>query len=971
MLLPGVTKGNVWKFRPRQLAFPGAEGYGRYAIGGRGGKVVYVTNLNDSGPGSLREAVTNDIGPRTIVFNVSGIITLRSRLVLSNSFVTIAGQTAPGKGICIRTAPFGFTGNDVIARHLRLRLGAGSTFDGMGQTGANHSILDHCSISWTIDEAYSSRGAKNITLQRTLISEALNAAGHANYPAGTEHGYAATIAGDIGSYHHNLLAHCYGRNWSLGGGLDGNSFLAGRQDITNNVVYNWGSRATDGGSHEINFINNYYKPGPGTTLFYALTMDHENIGHGTQRAYFAGNVMPGRFDESNQTAGRRARYHNGAKNTYETFVSQPFFPSNVTIHSAINAYRSVLSDVGASQPGLDNHDIRMITETANGSYSVTGSVTKKKGFPDHQNDAGGYENYPSVTRPSNYDTDRDGLPDFWERMIGTSPNSPAGNFSDSNADPDGDGYTNLEDYLNWLAEPHYFVSHGGSQSINLKDMFRGFGSSASFSVDNVVNGTVSISGNIATFRAKDCGFASFTLKATESGFTMSRPVGVFVESATPGQCSVMKYDCAGVENGNATLDDCGLCIGGNTGRIACTGSVQGEDFCNAVGVEESGNGGFIGEGYINFDNELNSSGVWNLQADRDLSVSMGVRYANGGTTARGMNILVNGTVQATITGVPTGDWTSWNGEYITLNLSRGVNQLELRSLSADGGPNIDLFSYSVAGLSFAGCEADCHGVVGGAAFTDECGTCVGGTTGKIACVKDCAGTWGGNAEEDACGVCLSSRDYQACSGSLEAEEACDVHGIMMEDRNAGFSGAGYVNTENELGAHASWMLHSMENGTYTISFRFANGGGDLSRDARVVINGEDKGILLFPPTTVWTSWSVATTIVDLSSGIHELRLEAITEGGLANLDILYFSEGLSVAGCLVTDMTDKQSGILNVHPNPTNGKVLWSEEQNWELLNAKAERLNTGYGNQVDLSEYHSGVYFVKIGHQVVKIVRQ
>ena len=141
---------------------------------------------------------------------------------------------------------------------------------------------------------------QNITLQRTLISEALNIAGHPNYPEGTKHGYAGSIGGDVGSFHHNLLAHCEGRNWSLAGGLDGDAFYAGRLDIRNNVVYNWGHRATDGGSKEVNFVGNYYKPGAATDQFYALIIDHEGTGLGTQRGYFSGNVMPGYFDESNQ-----------------------------------------------------------------------------------------------------------------------------------------------------------------------------------------------------------------------------------------------------------------------------------------------------------------------------------------------------------------------------------------------------------------------------------------------------------------------------------------------------------------------------------------------------------------------------------------------------------------------------------------------------------------------------------------------
>lgn len=525
-----VTKGNTWVFRPRQLAFPGAEGYGRYAIGGRGGKVVHVINLNDTGAGSLRYAVETETGPRTIVFDVAGVIILNSRLVLSDPYVTVAGQTAPGKGICIRTAPFGFTGNDVIGRHMRLRLGAGPTYDGMGLTGANHSILDHCSISWTIDESFSSRGGKSITLQKTLISEALNAANHQNYPVGTEHGYAATIGGDIGSFHHNLLAHNYGRNWSLGGGLDGNAYYAGRLDITNNVVYNWGGRTTDGGAMEVNFVNNYYKPGAGSKIFVALSMDHENTGLGSQRAYFSGNVMPGKFDESSQTTGRRETFSNGDSKKYECFVNAPFFPSYVTTQSAGDAYKMVLSDVGASQPQFDDHDIRMINETKDGTYKYKGSVTGKPGFPDKESDVGGYESYPNTSRASNWDSDKDGLPDFWETHYGLKTNSSAGDFSDANADPDKNGYTRLEEYLNWMAETHYFVT-SGTQTIDLSNLFRGYTSSPTYTATSVVNGTVSISGTTATFKAAACGLASFKLTVKDAnGSTMTKEVGIFASS---------------------------------------------------------------------------------------------------------------------------------------------------------------------------------------------------------------------------------------------------------------------------------------------------------------------------------------------------------------------------------------------------------------------------------------------------------
>lgn len=522
-----VVKGYVWRFRPAQLAFPGAEGYGRFARGGRGGKVVVVTNLNDSGPGSLREAVTNNIGPRTIVFNVSGIIQLSSRLVSSQPYVTIAGQTAPGKGITIRSAPFGITGNDNVVQNIRVRLGGGPTYDGMGLTGANHSIIDHCSISWTIDESFSSRGGHNITLQRTLISEALNAAGHQNYPVGTEHGYAATIGGDIGSFHHNLLAHNYGRNWSLGGGLDGSGAYAGRMDVTNNVVYNWGSRTTDGGTKEINFVNNYYKPGAGSTLFYAFTADHEGTGTGMQRCYFNGNVMPGHFDESNQEAGRRIKLSNGAIVDYETFVDAPFFPSYVTTQSAGEAYKIVLSDVGCTQPVFDNHDQRMINETLTGTYTVVGSVTGKKGFPDDEADSGGYEDYPVITRASDWDSDNDGLPNWWETIIGTNINSPAGDFSDSNADTNSDGYTNLDYYLQWMDQPHYSTATGAKVDVNIQQLSRGFTSGVSYVVSDVVNGTANLVGDIVEFTPTASGLGAFKFTVTDSaGDSMTRTVNI-------------------------------------------------------------------------------------------------------------------------------------------------------------------------------------------------------------------------------------------------------------------------------------------------------------------------------------------------------------------------------------------------------------------------------------------------------------
>lgn len=521
-----ITKGEVWSFKPAQLAFPGAQGYGRFAIGGRGGKVVEVTNLNDSGSGSLRYAVENVEGPRTIVFRVSGNIELKSRLVVGDPYVTIAGQTAPGKGITISRAPVGLTGDDGIIRFLRVRIGAGRTYDGMGLTGANHSIIDHSSISWTIDESFSSRGAHNITLQRTLISEALNVAGHSKYEEGKMHGYAATIGGDIGSFHHNLLAHNYGRNWSMGGGLDGNGYYTGRLDIRNNVVYNWGHRTTDGGAHEVNFVNNYYKPGPATSLFFALTMNHEGVGLGSQRAYFSGNIMPGTFDLSNQEEGRRSVITNNEKVDYETFVDEPFFPSYVDTQPARVAYKSVLSDVGSNLP-LDEHDKRIIRETLDSTFTYKGRISKLGGMIDTEQDVGGWEDYPEETRPKDWDSDHDGLPDWWEKAKGLNINSVKDDFSDSNLDEDRDGFTELEVYLDWLAHPHYILNKGEELRLKAEDLFKGFTKDPKYSVSSK---NASIDNGEIVFSSEEEGLTTIEAEVTdEAGDKMSRSINIFIK----------------------------------------------------------------------------------------------------------------------------------------------------------------------------------------------------------------------------------------------------------------------------------------------------------------------------------------------------------------------------------------------------------------------------------------------------------
>jgi hypothetical protein len=388
-------------------------------------------------------------GPRTVVFDVGGTIRLQSKLIIREAgrYLTIAGQTAPGKGIIVRDYSFGMIGGqDVVLRFIRTRVGtsSGLTMDGMGETASNNTIFDHCSISWTIDEGFSSRQAHNITLQRTLISECLNDAGHAIQQA--PHGYAASINGDIGSFHRNLLAHCVGRNWSLAGGLQGGSptLAIGRLDIRNNVVYNWKDRTTDGEIYQVNFVNNYYKRGPASTKNYAIDLDFYAIAENPPQYYVAGNVMPGVF-AANEVA---KSYRADPVPPGNYLASAPLWDPHVETITAEAAYEDVLADVGANVPMLDEHDTRILREVRNGTHTYSGSRTGLPGHIDNEADSGGHETFPTVSRPATWDTDNDGMPNAWETSHGLNPDDP----EDRNGtNLSRIGYTNLEQYLNELA----------------------------------------------------------------------------------------------------------------------------------------------------------------------------------------------------------------------------------------------------------------------------------------------------------------------------------------------------------------------------------------------------------------------------------------------------------------------------------------------------------------------------------------
>ena len=538
-----VETGAVWSFKPRQLAFPGAEGYGRFAQGGRGGSVYHVTNLrHDHTPGSLLYGLVDITEPHTIVFDVSGIIEMDFGSVFSKPNITIAAQTAPGKGICIKASNINI-GSDNICRFVRFKRGLGvygeNTGNALGVSGSDHTIIDHCTAAWGTDETVSGRGAKNVTFQYSMIVEALGIAGHKNYSDGTNHGYAATIDGQKGSWHHNMLLHCEGRNWSMGGGMDGQNRPIGGLDLFNNVVYNWHNRTTDGNCHAVNFVNNYYKMGPDTRRTTLFTQDFEDAiaPDGIDQAYVSGNIRENK--DHSITHDKKGSTYNATGNiptTYDYLVSEPLFPSYAVIHSAQDALKIVTSDGGATMPVRDEQHVRVVRETLDGSYTYVGSKSKIKGEIDNEADitehVNGWEVYPEETRPADYDTDQDGMPDWYERLIGSDTAT-----ANHNDDPDHDGWTLLEDYLESMAHPYVVVQPGETVTVQLAPHFRGFygtnghAQTPSFTVNSDSPlFAASVSGDVLTVKAQaGGGIGTATVTVTDSeGTTFSQRLSVAV-----------------------------------------------------------------------------------------------------------------------------------------------------------------------------------------------------------------------------------------------------------------------------------------------------------------------------------------------------------------------------------------------------------------------------------------------------------
>ena len=481
-------------------AFPGAEGYGAYAVGGRGGTIYHVTNLNDSGAGSLRTGIGT--ANRTIVFDVSGTIDLLTDLKISKPFITIAGQTAPGDGITLKRRLTSVQDtHDVIVRFIRSRAGdIGCTNfqdDSFHCVNVTNVIIDHVSSSWSVDECLSATWSTNITVQWCVISESMKNSCHVK----GAHGYGSLLRYGNGgvTYHHNLYADHDSRNPRPGDNI--------HLDFVNNLIYNWGGtcgyNAEDtadnlltGFTNVLNYSSNFFLAGPSTSGHLTVAFD-SGVTNSTQCQIFqSGNYIDGNKDTN----------YNGSDTGWAMFATPytqlgtRFLAPQVTTDSPEGAYERVLAFAGASA-ARDAVDHRVVTQVRTHNGAIINS----------QNDVGGWPTLNSTALP--VDSDNDAIPDYWELALGLNPNSTNHNHLNP------DGYTDLENYLNWLAAPRAVCDPNGSRDVNLAALI-GATNNFLFSVANGTNGTVSLlpDGYTARFSAVSAysGLASFAFSAADN-----------------------------------------------------------------------------------------------------------------------------------------------------------------------------------------------------------------------------------------------------------------------------------------------------------------------------------------------------------------------------------------------------------------------------------------------------------------------
>ncbi|WP_243473810.1 pectate lyase family protein [Winogradskyella sp. MH6] len=415
----------------QQIAFPTAEGFGQHATGGRGGFIYKVTNLNDSGEGSLRKGILKK-GARIIVFDVSGTIELQSKLDINKGDLTILGQTAPCGGITLKGYPVTIKSNNVIIRYLRFRMGDINAIEGdaLGCRDTENVIIDHCSISWGTDENASFYNNKNFTFQWNIVSEALNRSVHKK----GAHGYGGIWGGVNTSFHHNLIANNNSRNPRFSGSKTTENSENEFVDFRNNVIYNWGENNIYGGEKgTYNIVNNYFKSGPATTSSKLDRIVSPSEPYG--KFYVDGNYVYNYEDitENNWDGGVQCNNPELAK--LETSID---ISNNISTSNAETAFNKVLKSSGASY-SRDKVDKRLVKNVKKGKVSY------KDGIIDSQNNVGSWPKIKS--KEALKDSDGDGIPDKWERKLKLNKNKEDAHLNTLN-----ENYSNIEVYANMLVD---------------------------------------------------------------------------------------------------------------------------------------------------------------------------------------------------------------------------------------------------------------------------------------------------------------------------------------------------------------------------------------------------------------------------------------------------------------------------------------------------------------------------------------
>jgi hypothetical protein len=437
----------------QQIAFPGAAGFGKYATGGRGGKVAFVTNLNDTGEGSFRNALEQFPGePLTVIFRISGIIELQSKIQIKRSHLTIAGQTAPGDGICLKNQSLILNGaavkgnhGNIIIRFIRSRPGGTDKkgLYGFDMENCHDVIIDHCSFSWANEECAAMYDTKNTTVQWCIVSEGLYEAGHQK----GHRSYGGVWGGQYASYHHNLIAHQNSRAVRFNGARAHDTMAI--IDYRNNVIYNWGNANAcyggevniAGGVSQVNMVNNYYKPGPATAgdLKFVHVSYNAKEAKGNGQWYLNGNIMDGNKGlTKNNLKGLDLAEDVEEVKAYTEFNIAEALPEQ----NAKDAFESVLKYAGAIYPERDATDARVVEETRTGKAAGKGSFGKA-GIIDSPEAVGSWASYKTIAAP--VDTDNDGMPDEWEIRNALNPKD-----AEDRNKTGTDGFTMLEKYLNEL-----------------------------------------------------------------------------------------------------------------------------------------------------------------------------------------------------------------------------------------------------------------------------------------------------------------------------------------------------------------------------------------------------------------------------------------------------------------------------------------------------------------------------------------